>query len=129
MRSRANEHSETRAHTAPAGRRSPRRLPVVLLGALLVLGAAAPPATAGSEDPFAFDSDLPERLQYPEPRYDSSPPGISFRRNEQRAVEAPTRYRTSSLLKYKTPLGDTGMELRLKLPLKPRKIFKLELRF
>lgn len=130
MRSRANETGTARLNAPPARRRPERRLPVLLLGTLLGLGAGVP-AAAGPADPFAFDSVIPERFQYVETyaRYDSSPPSISFRRNEQRAVEAPTRYRTSSILKYKTPLGDTGMELRLKLPLKPRKIFKLELRF
>ena len=54
---------------------------------------------------------------------------ISFRRDESRAVEAPTRYRTQSILRYSKQLGDTGLILKVKAPLKPRKLIKLELRF
>lgn len=97
------------------------------------VGAAHADGPVGTS-PFAFDGyedrygRIPEELQYvrdPERK----PPSVSFRRNQLRAVEAPTRYRTSSILKYTTPLGDSGMELRVKLPLKRRKIVKLELRF
>jgi hypothetical protein len=86
------------------------------------------PAAANSDDPFAFADGIPARFQYDE-RHETPPPSVSFRRNESRAVEAPTRHRTSSILKYSTPLGDTGMIFRVKLPLNPRKIIKFELRF
>ena len=108
-------------------RRSPRRLrpallaPVVAL--LLLFGAGS--ASAGDDDLFQL---LPSSFRYPE-SVDSKPPSFSFRRNESRAVEAPTRYRTHSILRYSTPLGRTGLVLRLKAPLKPRKLVKVEIRF
>ena len=98
----------------------------MLLSVLGVLFAL--PAAAGSPGPFSFDDGLPPRFQYDE-AHEGRPPSVSFRRNESRAVEAPTRYRTQSILKYSTALGDTGMIFRVKLPLNPRKLIKLELRF
>ena len=88
---------------------------------LLTLGL---PAAAG--DPF--DGLLPESLRYHEDS-ERKPPSISFRRNESRAVEAPTRYPTSSILKYSTPIGKTGLIFRLKARPNMRRLVKLEIRF
>ncbi len=101
---------------------------VLALLCFLLTFLFALPSLAGPESPFSFDDGLPPRFQYDE-AHEVRPPSVSFRRNESRAVEAPTRYRTSSILKYSTPLGDSGMIFRVKLPLNPRKIIKLELRF
>ena len=128
---RPGETRESEALRARPGHRS-RRVPALILPLLLLLAA---PASADSDDPFDFeDPRVPVGFHYTpvlsfgEGR-EPQPPSFSFRRNESRAVEAPTRYRTSSILKYSRPLGDTGLILRVKLPLKQRKIIKLELRF
>jgi hypothetical protein len=129
MRRRASERARERT-----GRVRPGAWSFAAALCIAALGLAAP-AVAGSDapfavdDPFGFDAQgLPARFQYDE-SHESRPPSVNFRRNESRAVEAPTRYRTSSILKYSTPLGDTGMIFRVKLPLNPRKIIKLEVRF
>ena len=96
----------------------------VLALALLV----ATPAAASDASPFDFDPPVPKQFQYAE-SYESRPPSFSFRRNQSRAVEAATRYRTSSILQYTTPLGETGLILRVKVPLKRHKIIKFEIRF
>lgn len=88
----------------------------------------ATPAAASDASPFDFDPPVPKQFQYAE-SYESKPPSFSFRRNQSRAVEAPTRYRTSSILQYTTPLGETGLILRVKMPLKAHKIIKFEIRF
>jgi len=108
-----------------------RIIAAVIFVTLLLAGPALANSDAPiqSEDPFGFnDQGIPARFQYDE-GLESKPPSVSFRRNESRAVEAPTRFRTGSILKYSTPLGRTGMIFRVKLPLNPRKIIKLELRF
>ena len=52
----------------------------------------------------------------------------SFARRSGFSGNSPTR-RTESVLRYQTPLGKTGIILRLKAPLKQRKLVKFELRF
>ena len=115
-------------HTAAATRtqltQSRRSLATLFALALLM----ATPAAASDSSPFDFDPPVPEQFQYAE-SYESKPPSFSFRRNQSRAVEAPTRYRTSSILQYTTPLGETGLILRVKMPLKAHKIIKFEIRF
>jgi hypothetical protein len=135
MRTRLDDRGSEQS-AARSGRARVQGAPALLLVlAVATLSAAGARADGPfSESPFAFGNvegrygSIPERFQYVEER-ESRPPSVSFRRNELRAVEAPTRYRTSSILKYTTPIGDTGMEFRVKLPLKPTKIVKLELRF
>jgi len=111
----------------PSRQATTRAALLVFVVSLASLLAVASPSAA-EDDPFAFDPVLPESFQYVD-MHESMPPSFSFKRNESRAVEAPTRYRTTSLLKYSRALGDTGMILRIKLPLNPRKIIKFELRF
>ena len=113
----------TRQHLSQS-RRSLGPLLTVFVLALL----AAPPAAASDASPFDFDPPVPEQFQFAE-SYESKPPSFSFRRNQSRAVEAPTRYRTSSILQYTKPLGETGLILRVKMPLKLHKIIKFEIRF
>ena len=96
--------------------------------ALLLAPLFTRSAAAADSSPFDFTQPVPEQFLYAE-SYESKPPSFSIRRNESRLVEAPTRYRTRSILQYTTPLGDTGLILRLKLPLKQRKIIKFEIRF
>ncbi len=86
------------------------------------------PALPASADGDLFDELLPSSLRF-DGDFERKPPSISFRRNESRAVEAPTRYPTSSLLKYSTPIGNTGLILRVKARPDPRRIVKLEIRF
>ena len=83
-----------------------------------------------SGSPFSFQSydSLPQRLQYADDS-ESRPPSVSYERNELRAVQAPTRFRVRSLLRYRMALGDSGMELRVRVKPKMRKIVKVELRF
>ena len=100
--------------------------PLFTLVALALLFAI--PASAADTSPFDFTQPVPEQFLFAE-SFESRPPSFSFRRNESRLVEAPTRYRTSSILKYTTQLWDTGLILRIKLPLKQRKIIKFEIRF
>jgi hypothetical protein len=119
------------AAQAPGARRQARSraagLPA-LAAALLLTVLFAGPAVAAN---FDFDR-VPDRFQYA--RYagslENKPRTVAFRRNESRhVVAAPTRFRVSSILRYSTPLGDTGLVLRVKAPLKPRKIVSLEIRF
>jgi hypothetical protein len=111
----------------PSRRATTRSALLVFVVSLSSLLAIASPSAA-QDDPFAFDQVLPESFQYVD-MHESMPPSFSFKRNESRAVQAPTRYRTTSILKYSRALGDTGMILRIKLPLNRRKIIKFELRF
>ena len=98
----------------------------LLAGALLLPASAA---TADSNPEVLFQSDLPAAFTYRAGARATSPLSVSFRRNEGRAVAAPTRYRTHSILRYSLPLGDTGLILKLKAPLKPRKLVAFEIRF
>jgi hypothetical protein len=106
-----------------------RFIPWLTLSTLLLVLPAS--------DAVAFDFDVvvPERFRYAQSHehylrsHERKPPSFSFERNASRSVEAPTRYRVKSILKYSRPLGDTGMILRVKLPLKMRKLVKFELRF
>jgi hypothetical protein len=98
---------------------------VSLAGGLLLPGAAA----NAESDKDLFLSSLPKTYHYGRGNAVTKPRSISFRRDESRAVEAPTRYRTQSILRYSKQLGDTGLILKVKAPLKPRKLIKLELRF
>ena len=133
---RAEDQGVTRrcGRTAAAARCSSRPRGGALASAfglftvLALLLFASGPAVASDTSPFDFAQPVPERFLFAE-SYESKPPSFSFRRNESRLVEAPTRYRTSSILKYTTPLGDTGLILRIKLPLKQRKLIKFEVRF
>ena len=77
-------------------------------------------------------SELPSSLRYLGSRSAAaSAAGLHYRHRSQQfqAVEAPTRYRTKSILRYSKALGKSGMRLRVKAPLKPRKIIKVELQF
>ncbi len=96
-----------------------------LVGALLLPGAVA----NANSDIDIFFSDLPETFHYGRAAGATKPLSISFRRNASRAVEAPTRYRTQSILQYEKALGNTGLILKVKAPLKPRKLVKFEIRF
>lgn len=93
---------------------------------VLAIGLLAAPASASAAD--RFSDLLPANLRYEEVA-ERRPPTISFRRNEARAVEAPTRYRTSSFLKYKTPIGKTGLVFQMKARPNLRRLVKLEIRF
>lgn len=94
----------------------------------LALVAFLAPGLPASADTDLFDTRLPENLRYQQ-RFERKPPSISFRRNELRAVEAPTRYPTVSILKYSTPIGNTGLIFRVKARPNPRRLVKLEIRF
>ena len=93
--------------------------------AVIALFALALPAAADAE---LFDELLPRARGYEE-YFERKPASISFRRSETRAVAAPTRYKTSSILKYSMPLGDTGLIFRVKAKPNPRRLIKLEIRF
>lgn len=96
----------------------------------LVAGLLLPGAVANAEsDKDLFLSSLPKTYHYEHGNAVTKQRSISFRRDESRSVEAPTRYRTHSILRYSKQLGSTGMILKVKVPLKPRKLIKLELRF
>ena len=114
------------AAQAPASRR-PARLLVPTWLVVASVASLAPRAWAGS---FDFDR-LPDRFQYSQYAglFEQKTHTTALLRNDIRPVEAPTRYDVKTILRYTLPLGDTGMELRLKAPLKPQKIVKLELRF
>ena len=88
---------------------------------------------------LAFES-LPELLRYSDEdekemeedqlRLVVSRRMIPNRADQLHAEFAPTRYRVDSIFKYQMSLGDSGMLLRVKIrPLKPRKAFRVELRF
>ena len=128
MRMQAGDRGTTR-RKAGRGLGPKRRLPAI--GLLLAGLTLTPPASfaesPAGESPFSFEA-LPQQLLYVDDT-EQKPPSFSFERNELRAVEAPTRYRTQSILRYTTALGDTGLQLRVKLPLKLRKLVKVELRF
>ena len=99
----------------------------VLLAGVLLLPAGV--ATADSNPEFLFRSNIPPAFTYGAGPKAKRPLAVSFRRNEARAVAAPTRYRTHSILRYSRQLGDTGLILKLKAPLKPRKLVAFEIRF
>lgn len=92
---------------------------------LVTLFALGLPASADGD---LFDGLLPESLRYQDDS-ERKPPSISFRRNESRAVEAPTRYPTNSILKYSTPIGNTGLIFRVKARPNLRRLVKFEIRF
>ncbi len=91
---------------------------------LVTVFALAPTASADGDH---FDALLPQSLGYQD--FERRPPSLSFRRDQSRAVEAPTRYHTSSILKYSTPIGNTGLIFRVKAGPNPRRLVKLEIRF
>jgi len=100
--------------------------------ALVVLLALPLPAAAEPHEglaAFRFEQ-LPENFRYEVVEdLEAGEASFSFRRNEELAVEAPTSFRIKSMLQYTMPLGDTGMILKLKAPLKLRKLIKVEIRF
>ncbi len=75
--------------------------------------------------PYAHRYEKPEGFDRP---IRSSSTRPSFARRSGFSGNSPTR-RTESVLRYQTPLGKTGIILRLKVPLKQRKLVKFELRF
>ena len=104
--------------------------PGVIVPALLFLVASsAQPAAAEGERSslsliqasFAYDP-------YDD-AWEAPPPSISFRRNEARAVEAPSRFSARKRLSYTKTLGRSGLIFRVKAPLKKRKLVKFELKF
>lgn len=113
----------------PAGNtgeaRTSRHLVLTSLLALIALIALPLPAAADAE---LFEELLPRARSFGD-YFERKPASISFRRSESRAVAAPTRYRTSSILKYSTPLGNTGLLFRVKAKPSPRRLIKLEIRF
>ncbi len=117
-------HPSRPARNGAAGSASRHNFRTTLL-TLVILFSPALPASADGD---LFDELLPSSLRF-DGDFERKPPSISFRRNESRAVEAPTRYPTSSLLKYSTPIGNTGLILRVKARPDPRRIVKLEIRF
>jgi hypothetical protein len=120
--------STVKRQDARPGRSGGRLLALAALAAVGTLGATG----ARAEEPSGpFFLSLPEEFGYAHwnESPEQSPPSFSFERNESRAVRAPTRYRTKSILRYEKALGRTGLILRVKAPLKPRKIVKFELRF
>ena len=125
----AEERGSFRARGSAAGPPSGRRRGRIVVPALLALVAlaSAAPVRAGG---FDFDR-VPDRFQYAQYSglLQQKPRTVAFQRNEPRPIEAPTRFRVSSILKYSLPLGDTGLVLRVKAPLKPHKIVTVELRF
>ena len=105
--------------------RTSRHLVLTSLLSLTVLFAFPLPAVADAE---LFEELLPRARSYGD-YFERKPASISFRRNELRAVAAPTRYRTSSILKYSKPIGNTGVIFRVKAKPNPRRLIKLEIRF
>ncbi len=90
-----------------------------------------PPADVFAfDDPFAMHEVLPDRFQYDDgvvlkPELLLWP---DTRRSQLHSTPAPSRYRTDSILRYTRKL-ENGMILRVKLPMRLRKIVKVELRF
>ena len=110
-----------------------RTLALALLSSLaLVLSLPAAAARAGSPSDFRL-SDLPLSFSYQGSQTAGfrSAQGVRYRHERQqlRLLEAPTRYRTKSILRYSKQLGSEGPVLRIKAPLKPRQMVKIELRF
>ena len=118
---------------------------IAALSAALLLLAA--PSSASGDDPFGFreppprssdyefedfDENIPERFQLAVKRYGESEVSL-FHRVERRdladEIRPPSRFKTENILKYSMPVGDTGMIFRIKFPLNPRRIIKLQLRF
>ena len=103
------------------------RLPATLALAVLATAAAsAIPSSALADKSFEV---LPAELLYEDDRPYDRRPSFRFRRAAQQSVVAPTRYDISTILKYQTEIGNSGVFFRAKIPLNPRKIIKLELRF
>ena len=75
--------------------------------------------------PYAHRYEKLEGLDQP---IRSSSTSRSLARRSGFSGSSPTR-RTESVLRYETRLGKTGIILRLKAPLKQRKLIKFELRF
>jgi hypothetical protein len=92
----------------------------------LVAGSAA------ADPPTVRTSELPTSLRYMgstvaetgAAQFSFKPRAAGFS-----SLRPPSRYRTKSFLRYSAPLGDTGLVMKVKLPLKPRKIIMVELRF
>lgn len=116
------------AHHCLAATASSHCRRTVRLALLLSVGFIVASASSASADADPFYDFLPESLRYEEVS-ERKPPTISFRRNEARAVEAPTRYPTRSILKYTTPIGRTGLIFQMKARPNLRRIVKLEVRF
>ena len=129
--------AELRANPAPVStgeakhhERPLRRPLATLAAAVLLVAASALPASAQTEEAFRFEQ-LPEnfRYEYVDDDLEVGQASFSYVRNEERSIAAPTKFRLKSILQYTTPLGDTGLNLKLKMPLKLRKLVKLEIRF
>jgi hypothetical protein len=106
------------------------RILLLLLTILVLCSLTA--ASANADGPAIRSSELPSSLRYlGSGAAESHASALDYKhRSEQfRAVTVTTRYRTKSILRYSRALGKTGMILRVKAPMKPRKIIKLELRF
>jgi hypothetical protein len=116
------------------GTRMHLTLKLPLIFALFALFLIAPAGVAIADSSAHFHvTDLPESLQYRAGKGASAKSGTSlhYQHQEQqlRLIEAPTRYRTRSILRYSHGLGDSGLVLRIKAPLKPRQMVRFELRF
>ena len=79
----------------------------------------------GAGVPYGHRYETWEAVDVPIPA--SISPSLALRSRSRAAW--PLRDRTQSVLRYQTPLGKTGIILRLKVPLKQRKLVKFELRF
>jgi hypothetical protein len=95
--------------------------------AFLLLLAPSLPASAGEPDPPHFES-ISRNFRYRED-YALALPPLRHRLSEERSVEAPTAFEIKSVLQYTVPLGDTGMFLKIKAPLKKSNLVKIEIRF
>lgn len=109
-------------------------LRLALFFSLASLASGAAPGLASADTVSYFRAtDLPESLQYRGSKVagEKGASSLQFHHQKQqiRSLEAPTRYRTRSILRYSRPLGETGLVLRIKAPLKKRQQIRLELRF
>jgi hypothetical protein len=116
------------------GTRMHLTLKLSLILALFALFLIMPAGVAIADSAAHFRvMDLPESLRYRGSDGASAKNGTSLQYQHQkqqlRLIEAPTRYRTRSILRYSHGLGDSGLVLRIKAPLKSRQLVRFELRF
>jgi hypothetical protein len=122
-------HEEHRGDRKPAetGKENCKLRQAAVFVVLLLIAFLAPSASAEPNESLRFEQ-LPENFRYVED-YDDPAYSFSYRRGEEISVAAPTKFRIKSILQYTSPLGDTGLILKVKLPLKMKKLVKVEIRF
>lgn len=121
----ATSAADAKPQSAPSA--FSRSVLLVLLSASVALPAVfALPASADSEKPL-FEP-FSSSIRYSQD-FELRGRSLVYRNEEERSVEAPTKFRIKSMLRYTMPIGNTGMQLRVSVPLKKKKIVKIQIRF